>query len=106
MRLDFPTLGAVFVLDTAVLSALLLFSWALNREVQALAWWGSAFFLVLTAMGPLILAQGAPTILTLLIANSFLALAYGVLYGGCRVFNGRSATLLSVFSGIGLWCLA
>jgi len=106
MNLDAPTLGAVFALNTAILAALLLFSWALNRQVQALAWWGLAFLFVLIAMGLLVLAQGIPKIFTLLIANAVLALAYGVLYGGCRVFNGRPATLLAIFMGAAIWCVA
>lgn len=106
MSLDLPTLAAVFVQITAVLGALLLFSWALNRQVQALAWWGGAFFLVLTAIGVVSLGHGRPTPFILVIANSSLALAYGVLYAGCRIFNGRPAPLAFIFSGAAFWCFA
>lgn len=105
MNLDFPTLGIVFALNTAVLAILLLFSWALNRKVQALAWWGLAFFLVLSAMGIASLGQGTPSIATVLIATTSLALAYGALYGGCRAFNGRPVTRLSVLTGAIVWCI-
>lgn len=105
MSLDLYTLSAVFVQITAVLGALLLFSWALNRKVQALAWWGVAFFLVLVAIGLVSLGGGDPTAVILWIANSSLLLAYGTLYSGCRVFNGRPPTLVSMLAGTGLWCL-
>ncbi|MCB8820045.1 GGDEF domain-containing protein [Microvirga rosea] len=106
MKLDLPTLSAVFVQITAVLGLLLLFSWTLNRKVQALAWWGSAFLLILTAIGLVVFQEGKPTTFILLVANSSLALAYGVLYTGCRVFNGRQPTWLSIMAGVGLWCVA
>jgi diguanylate cyclase (GGDEF) domain len=106
MKLDLPTLSAVFAQLTAVLGALLLFSWALNRRVRALAWWGSAFLLVFCALGFMLIAGGNATINILLVANCFLVLAYGVLYAGCRVFNGRSVTMPPVVTGTILWCLA
>jgi hypothetical protein len=46
MVLDPATLTVAFVLLSAVLGTLLLFSWVLNRKVQALAWWGSAFWFI------------------------------------------------------------
>ncbi|MBZ6076420.1 GGDEF domain-containing protein [Microvirga puerhi] len=106
MKLDLPTLSAVFSQITAVLGALLMFSWALNRKVQALAWWSIAFFLVLAAIGVVSLGHGMPSAPERLIANVALTLAYGMLYGGCRVFNGRKAKLPVVFAGAGLWCVA
>ncbi|WP_194164534.1 GGDEF domain-containing protein [Microvirga thermotolerans] len=106
MKLDLQTLSAIFAELTAVLGALLLFSWTLNRKVQALAWWGAAYLLVLTALGIVLLAGGKASINALLLGNCFLALAYGVLYGGCCVFNGRVATVQAVTAGVVLWCLA
>ncbi|AWM87751.1 GGDEF domain-containing protein [Microvirga sp. 17 mud 1-3] len=106
MKLDLPTLSAVFAQLTAVLGALLLFSWTLNRRVQALAWWGATFLLVFCAMGLVLLAGGNKTADLLLVANCFLILSYGVLYTGCRVFNGRPVTMPSVVTGVILWCLA
>ncbi|WP_404295244.1 GGDEF domain-containing protein (plasmid) [Microvirga sp. RSM25] len=106
MKLDFPTLGTVFVVNTAVLTALLLFAWAVNHQVRALAWWGLAFFLVLAGMGLMVVAQGAPTLVIVLAANILLMLAYGALYEGCRVFNGRLLKLPCLFIGAIVWCAA
>src|SRR6185312_7625025 len=90
----------------AVLGVLLLFTWAINRQVQALAWWAAAFFLVVIAMGLVSFGGSAPTLTILLVANCFVTIAYGVLYSGCRVFNGRAVTLLSVPAGASLWVTA
>ncbi|PVE24000.1 hypothetical protein DC522_12925 [Microvirga sp. KLBC 81] len=106
MQLDFPTLGAVFVLNTAILTALLFFAWALNRQVKALAWWALAFFLVLMGMGIMVVAQGTPSLATLLSANTLLIAAYSVLYGGCQAFNARSISLPSLLVGVVLWWVA
>ncbi|MPR12441.1 GGDEF domain-containing protein [Microvirga tunisiensis] len=106
MQLDFPTLGAVFMLNTAIFTALLFFAWALNRQVKALAWWGLAFLLILVGMGLMVVAQGAPTLATLLVANSLLIAAYSVLYGGCRAFNARPISLPSLGAGVVVWWVA
>jgi diguanylate cyclase (GGDEF)-like protein len=106
MVLDPATLGAVFVLLSAVLGALLLFAWTLNRKVRALAWWGGAFGLVPFGMGMVSLGQGAPGYWVLLIANAIMALAYGVQYAGCRAFNGRMGTVPASIAGAAVWVLA
>lgn len=103
MVLDPATLTVAFVLLSAVLGTLLLFSWVLSRRVKALAWWGSAFWLIATGIGSANLAEGHPAYSVLLGANALVLLGYGVLYTGCRVFNGRSAPLTLVFAGVAVW---
>lgn len=104
MTLDLITLGVVFLLITTVLGALLIFSWSLSRDVDALAWWGTSLLLVAIAMG-MVTTGGKPSALNLLIANTFMAFAYSVLYSGCRSFNGRTVKLLALIGGPVLWCL-
>jgi diguanylate cyclase (GGDEF)-like protein len=106
MNLDPATLGFVFILTTVVLGSLLLFSWLLNRTIKALAWWSGAFFLTFFGMAFVSLGQGHPSMQVLLVANGFMALAYGSLYAGCRAFNGRSGLLVAATSGLGVWLLA
>ncbi|MFC4173093.1 GGDEF domain-containing protein [Microvirga sp. GCM10011540] len=106
MNLDPPTLGFVFVLTTAVLGILLLFAWLINRTITALAWWGSAFVLVFCGMALVSLDQSPPGMRVLLVANGFMALAYGALYSGCRVFNGRSGAFQSLVVGLVVWLVA
>lgn len=105
MSLDLPTLVIVFLQTTAVLGALLLFSWVLNRQVPALAWWGGAFLLLSAGIALILSQQGAPSVIALLLANGLLTLAYGFLYSGCRVFNGRPAIWWTIAGGLGVWCL-
>ena len=103
MVLDPATLTVAFVLLSAVLGTLLLFSWVLNRKVQALAWWGSAFWFIALGIGSANLAQGQPAYAILLVANALALLCYGVLYTGCRIFNGRSAPLTATLAGVAVW---
>lgn len=103
MVLDPATLTVAFVLLSAVLGTLLIFSWVLNRGVKALAWWGSAFWLVALGIGSANLAQGKPAYAILLVANALVLLCYGVLYTGCRVFNGRSTPLTPMLAGVAVW---
>ncbi len=106
MALDPRTLGAAFVLLSAVLATLLLFAWSLNRKVHALAWWGAAFCLVAAGIGLATLRQGSPDYFILIIANASVVLGYGALYAGCRTFNGRTGTLAISLVGPAIWLLA
>jgi diguanylate cyclase (GGDEF)-like protein len=103
MVLDPATLTVAFVLLSAVLGTLLIFSWVLNRKVKALAWWGSAFWLIAVGIGSANLAQGQPAYAVLLVANALALLCYGVLYTGCRIFNGRSTPLTATLAGVAVW---
>ncbi|MEE1611321.1 GGDEF domain-containing protein [Microvirga sp. CF3016] len=103
MVLDPATLTVAFVLLSAVLGTLLLFSWVLNRKVKALAWWGSAFWLIAVGIGSANLAKGQPAYAILLVANAMALLCYGVLYTGCRIFNGRPAPVTATLAGVVVW---
>jgi diguanylate cyclase (GGDEF)-like protein len=106
MVLDPATLTVTFVLLSAVLGLLLLFSWALNRKVTALAWWGSAFWLIAIGIGAANLGHGQPAYAVLLGANALALLSYGALYTGCRVFNGRPASARGALAGVAVWIAA
>ncbi|MCB8820500.1 GGDEF domain-containing protein [Microvirga rosea] len=105
MSLDSATLGLAFLLLCGVLGLLLIFSWVLNRNVQALAWWGAAFCLVPFGMGLVSLGLTSPGPRVLLVSNAVMALVGGILYAGCRVFNGRSRTVLVALPGAAVWVL-
>lgn len=105
MSLDPTTLGVAFLMISAVLGALLLFSWLLNRNVHALAWWGTAFCLVPFGMGLASLGLQPTGPLMVLVSNALMALVYGILYAGCRAFNGRSRTILASLPGLAAWIL-
>lgn len=106
MALDPVTLGAAFVLLSAVLGVLLFFAWALNRTVSALAWWGGSFCLTAFGMGLVSVGKGSPSYAILLIANAFMALSYGALHAGCRSFNGRIGHPWLWLAGAAVWACA
>jgi diguanylate cyclase (GGDEF)-like protein len=106
MVLDPATLTVAFVLLSAVLGCLLLFSWMLNRRVRALAWWGSAFWLIAAGIGSANLGSAQPSDPVLIVSNALGMLCYGALYTGCRIFNGRSAPPICLLAGATIWLVA
>lgn len=103
MSLDVSTLFAVTILTSAVAGCLLLLSWLQSREVMALAYWGAGFLLGSLATG-LLTARGAiDDFWSIDVGNAVLAAAYGVIWRGVRVFNGRRAPMWSALAGAGLW---
>ncbi|MBM6581640.1 GGDEF domain-containing protein [Microvirga sp. BT689] len=106
MVLDPATLTVAFILLSAVLGTLLIFSWTLNRRLNAMAWWGSAFWLIAIGIGWANLGKGPPSYAVLLLANSLGILSYGALYVGCRVFNKRRGILLPGGLGLIVWVCA
>ncbi|MBZ6076179.1 GGDEF domain-containing protein [Microvirga puerhi] len=105
MRLDPITLGLAFLLLSGVLGLLLLFSWILNRNVQALAWWGAAYCLVPFGMGMITLSLAPPSLVILLGSNAVMALVNGIVYAGCRVFNERPRPLVASLLGVTVWII-
>jgi diguanylate cyclase (GGDEF)-like protein len=106
MPLDPATLTVVFVLLSGVLGILLLFAWTLNRKVSALAWWGSSFCLIGSGIGLGNLGAEPVRFWVLLVANALGLLAYGAVYAGCKIFNGRRGVLLASTGGAAAWALA
>ena len=106
MTLDPRTLGAAFVLLSAMLGALLLFAWMHNRKVYSLACWGGTFSLFAVGIGMANLGGGAPGYFVLLVANALVALAYGILYAGCRTFNIRATKPSAIICGAVAWIAA
>ncbi|WP_262027394.1 putative bifunctional diguanylate cyclase/phosphodiesterase [Microvirga sp. Mcv34] len=106
MTLDARTLALIYILLSALLSVLLLFAWAHNRRIRALAWWSASFGMVPIGIGMANLGQAPPSPLILLIANVLVAGAYAALYAGCRAFNGRACELPVLLAGPALWTAA
>jgi diguanylate cyclase (GGDEF)-like protein/PAS domain S-box-containing protein len=105
MPLDPYTLAAAFVLLSAILGLLLLFAWARNKRIQALAWWGITFCLLPIGIAMANLGKGVPGGFNLLIANALVTFAYGLLYAGCRSFNGRSGGFPASIIGPAVWII-
>ena len=90
--IDLQTLFAVVVFLSAVGGLLLLFCWMQNRNTPALAFWGSGY--LLGAVAAALLGSGAgPNQWVVCAANAFLCVAYGVMWGGSRSFEGAPRAL-------------
>jgi len=106
MTLDLPTSLAIAGFTLTVAGGLLLLSWLHQRSDQPLAQWGVAFFLGALAVA-LIAARGhIPNIWSILVANIFMAAAYGIMWQGVRTFEGRPSRAAFVFAGALAWLLA
>ena len=105
MNLDVHTLFQVTVYVEAILGLLLLFAWAQNMAIRAVAWWGfahliRAFSIVLFGM-----YGEAPDVLTIDVANALLFTAFAVTWTGARVFDGRPVEPVYLVTGAVLWLL-
>ncbi|WP_243368137.1 GGDEF domain-containing protein [Microvirga solisilvae] len=106
MTLDSATLSVAFVLLAMVLGGLLVFAWALNQKVRALAWWGAAFCLIASGIAVVNLGKASVSYTALLAGNSLALLSYAALFAGCRLFNGRATPIALVGAGVAIWCVA
>jgi diguanylate cyclase (GGDEF)-like protein len=106
MSLDLPTVFIITICGAAAAGLLLLLSWLHNRNVQALAFWASAF--ILGAIGvALISARGdIPDVWSVVIASAIIASAYGIMWAGFRNFEGHSTPAPLIFAGAVIWLLA
>jgi diguanylate cyclase (GGDEF)-like protein len=102
--LDVQTLVFVAVCIVGFLGLLLLTTWLQQRDVRALAWWGSAYLIGAAA----IILWGAPAPrfkLTPEFPEAMIFIACGMIWSGVRLFHGRSLWPLAAFAGAGLWLL-
>ena len=106
MSLDFTTLFLLTLDIEAMLGLLLLFSWAQNTGVTAVAWWGAANLLRALSIGLYGMYGALPDFLTITIADVILFSSYAVTWTGARVFHGRAARPGSLVTGATVWLLA
>lgn len=101
MSLDPLSLGAASIVLAIVSGALLIFAWLQNRRAPALLFWGLGY--CLAAAG--IVFRGAQETLpgNLFIGNAVMAIAFGIQYAGCRIFNGRPRNIAVAFIGLLVW---
>jgi diguanylate cyclase (GGDEF)-like protein len=105
-EIDLPTLCVVAFFITVVAGLLLLFSWLQNRREPSLALWGLGY--LLAAIGPAFLALRGfiPIALSMMGAGTFMCTAYGMVWIGARVFEGRAARLPLALAGGAIWLAA
>jgi hypothetical protein len=96
--LDLPTLSLVAVCIAGLLGVFLIIDFQ-QRNVRALAWWGSAYLIGASAMA---LASMPTPIITLpaVIPGALTFLACGMIWNGVRLFQGRRVLPLATFTSV------
>ena len=103
MNLDVNTLFLVTVYVEVILGLLLLFAWAQNTAVTAVAWWG---FADLVRAGSIMLFGQYGQVSDLIsidLANALLFTAFALTWTGARVFDHRKPKPVLMFAGAALW---
>ena len=89
MGLDVNTLFLVTVYVEAILGLLLLFAWAQNTQIHAVAWWGCAHLLRAGSVVLFGMYGSVSEAISIDLANALLLLSFAVTWSGARVFDGR-----------------
>ncbi|HZL30777.1 MAG TPA: GGDEF domain-containing protein [Pseudolabrys sp.] len=105
MKLDVNTLFMVTIYVEAILGLLLLFAWAQNMAIRAVAWWGFAHLIRATSVVLFGMYGTAPDLVTIDLANALLFTAFAVTWTGARVFDGRPVEPVYLVTGAVLWLL-
>jgi len=90
----------------AVAGGLLFLSYSHDRNSTALALWGIAF--AMGAFATMLIAERnrIPHLFSILLANTVLAAAYGIMWNGARSFEGRSPSGIAWAIGAAAWMAA
>jgi diguanylate cyclase (GGDEF)-like protein len=105
MNLDVNTLFMVTIYVEAILGLLLLFAWAQNTAIRAVAWWGFAHLIRASSVVLFGMYGAAPDLITIDLANALLFTAFAVTWTGARVFDGRPVEPVYLVTGAVLWLL-
>ncbi|HET9716306.1 MAG TPA: GGDEF domain-containing protein [Pseudolabrys sp.] len=102
--LDLPTLSLVAVCVAGLLGLFLIIDWLQQRNVRALAWWGSAYLIGASSMAlwsvPAPLFRLPPEV-----PGALTFLACGMIWNGVRLFQGRQVLSIAAFAGAITWIL-
>jgi diguanylate cyclase (GGDEF)-like protein len=106
MDIGLPAAIIIAGFTFAAAAMLLLLSWFQRRDLTALGIWGFAFAVGAVAVA-LIGARGhIPDVLSIIFANTLLAIAYGMMWNGARLFEKRQALVVESMLGALVWLIA
>ena len=105
MNLDVNPLFMVTIYVEAILGLLLLFAWAQNTQIHAVAWWGFAHLVRAASIMLFGMYGSAPDLITIDLANALLFTAFAVTWTGARVFDGRPVEPVYLVTGAVIWLL-
>jgi diguanylate cyclase (GGDEF)-like protein len=100
---DLPTLCAVTGFITVTGGLLMLFSWMQNRSVPALALWGLGYLLASTGAALIALRGLIAPAWSVCCAIALICCAYGLVWAGSRLFEGRHVRVRWIVAGAILW---
>src|SRR5277367_5092427 len=103
MNLDVNTLFLVTIYVEAILGLLLLFAWAQNTAISAVAWWGFADLLRAASVMLFGKYGSVSDLISIDLANAILFTAFAVTWTGARVFDHRKPNWILLFGGAALW---
>jgi diguanylate cyclase (GGDEF)-like protein len=103
MNLDVNTLFLVTIYVEAILGLLLLFVWAQNTAIHAVAWWGFAHLLRAASVALFGLYGSVSDLISIDLANALLFTAFGLTFTGARIFDHRRPRLVLLFGGAIVW---
>lgn len=106
MTLDTRTLFVVTVFIMGLGGLQLLFVWLQDRRNKAMARWGVAFLLSAPATALFGMRDSGGELVAIVLANCLYLLAYGLLWSGARVFEGRRPLPFWTVAGTGIWLVA
>src|SRR5271163_4841506 len=106
MNLDVNTLFLVTIYVEAILGLLLLFAWAQNTAITAVAWWGFAHLLRAASVALFGLYGAVSDLVSIDLANALLLTSFAVTWTGARLFDHRRARPVLLFAGAAMWLIA
>jgi diguanylate cyclase (GGDEF)-like protein len=106
MNLDINTLFQVTIYVEAILGLLLLFAWAQNTAITAVAWWGFAHLLRAASVTLFGLYGSVTDVISIDLANAILFTSFAVTWTGARLFDHRKPEFVLLFAGAALWLVA
>jgi diguanylate cyclase (GGDEF)-like protein len=105
MALDTATLLTVATCVTGLLGVFILVVWVQERGTRALAWWGAAYLMGGSAVA-LWGAMDGTSALVQALPNTLLFMACGMIWGGARIFHGRTVRPGGLLAGACAWLAA
>lgn len=103
MNLDVSTLFLVTIYVELILGLLLLFAWAQNFALTAVAWWGSAHLLRAISIMLFGMYGRLPDVVTIDFSNAILFTSFAVTWTGARLFDGRRLRPIALVGGAVVW---
>ncbi len=102
--LDVPTLIFAAACVAAFLGVFLIFNWAQQPDVRAMAWWGAAYLVGAAAIALWRVSDSWITLAPVW-AEAMMFVACGMFWNGVRLFHGRKLWPVAPVVGAAAWLM-